>query len=1359
MKGKQSSISEITVLLNGKQAEKAIEVLTSKIEALNNEKEKINAQDLFEKEDIERLKVIDKEISGINRTIKAMKPQMMDVGTVIKNIANVSEKDLGRALQKLTKQTKNLDRSTKEYAENKQKIALLRAEFEKINNEGKKNVNTFDQVGQSIKRLGAYVLAYAGFNELTSGLRKMFDMNIKLSDQLADIEKTTGITGKELAELSNDINSINTRTSVEQLNDLAAAAGKIGITGRDNVLQFVKAGNQINVALGEDLGEDAIKNIAKLNDVLGITKELGVEKALLSTGSAINELGQNSTASEAYLVDFGQRLGGIASQAGITMQQILALGSVTDQLGQNVEVSATALNKFITSIVANTDKVAKAIGVTGEELRSRLDKSTWEGLMFVLEKLNGKGGLAGLAPIMGDLGSDGARLTSVLAALAQNYKMLSSEVDLSNKAFADATSVVNETLKKENSLAGIVARISKNLTTAFQNSEFVSKFKDLALYVEEATSEFDDFGNKIRTASNILSEMVGWMIKLGVYLVQNIDWIARLAFVFSSLKIAIIATNLVMKAHAAWLTTTAAIQTTMTTSGQKLLIYFYQLTFQTGKANAAMRLFNLTTKANPWILAGTALVSLGTAIYGIYRSAGAANREMKAFQSTVNSNIASEQAQATYLFEAAMKAKEGTDERRKAIEELNSKYGEYLPSLLDEVTSTNDLKDALLRVNEALKYKIVMQMKQKDMEDITSGGITSQLNEVDAISKASTATEEMTQKMIMRAKELTDTYSSMGYGATETFLTVRQALEKEFGQVAVQSKEYWSSMNQYVLETISLRDKLAANEKKYSIFMPSKKSDDTVNSLSEGVEVVAPRISKSTTTDADRKKALQKQKEAIDLWLQQKKNALSESRLAEQDSNSESYISEQEYNKALESLEMEALHRRLAIIGLEPEETEKLKGQLLDIRQKMANDIIEMQKKAEEVILDANPLKKEESEYNERLKALGLFGVERENLTKEQLEALELLEKQHGDNILEIKRKERIRQLKLKEELFQSEFQNEKTSRGQEIQKEENQLNIMASLGGYTPDQEFSKRMEIQKAKIQLLYDELAVRREVGAETESINIAIARTEEETLNYIANQYKNKIYLYKQYGAQLGEALGQVLAGQEGALAGFGDVVVDILFDTLEKMVTAWVVKLTGAAIVNTAMITMESIGSMGFAGIAKAAILAGLITAAMAAAKSGLKSLIKGGKKDTSSSSPTTGNRVIKSSGFSAGGYSGQGGTYEVKGFVHGDEYVVPKWMMQNPIVFDTVRTLENIRQTRSQANPLPRQGYVEGGPVQTTIPVASGMDPEMKQIMKDTKKLLSDLNTNGVFTKFNISHFNEESSRYEASVKRGSRKS
>ena len=149
------------------------------------------------------------------------------------------------------------------------------------------------------------------------------------------------------------------------------------------------------------------------------------------------------------------------------------------------------------------------------------------------------------------------------------------------------------------------------------------------------------------------------------------------------------------------------------------------------------------------------------------------------------------------------------------------------------------------------------------------------------------------------------------------------------------------------------------------------------------------RAALTQETEEEAKARIKASNSAIDQWLEKRKNSLKEARLAQQDINSENYVSEEEYNRALESLEMQALQKRLAILGLEPAEIEKIRGQILEIRQKMLDDAVKIQQKFQQVLLNADPVKKEEKEYQDRLRAVGLFGVEREDMTADQLKVLE----------------------------------------------------------------------------------------------------------------------------------------------------------------------------------------------------------------------------------------------------------------------------------------------------------------------------------------------------------------------------------
>lgn len=1215
----QNQTANVVVTLDGKQAEKMLEVLKTKSSDLRAELKTLNDQRLttgLTGQEAQRFDALRKELLETRRVSREVAKQVKDVDDVIRNLSTAPIKAIKDSIKTVEAQINRLNRSTEQYAQKKEQLKKLRDELDRINGTAGKTTSAFGQIGNTVKRLASYVLVYAGFNKLTEGLRTMYNANVALSDQLADIQKTTGLMGQDLADLSNSILRIDTRTPVEQLNALAVAAGKLGISAKEDVLGFVKAGNIINVALGEDLGEDAIRSLAKLNDVLGITKEMGIEKGLLATGSAINELGQSSTANEGYLVDFAQRLGGIAAQTNLTMQQVLALGSASDQLAQSSEVSATALNKFITTLVSKTGQVAKAVGIPLQELQQALDRSTWEGMMMVFEKLSGKGGLAAIAPLMGDLGSDGARLNGVISALVKDTGRLTRELGIANKAFAEGTSVVNEYDTKNNNLAASIQKIGKNIKQWFMGTGVIDFLYRGSSFIEKITRGTDSakeaFEKSVSSVRSLQREIVP-------------------------------------------------------------LLQEYEQLKDSKAADEQERLKTIMAQI------ATAIPSAVSAMdqYG---------------------NILSINTDRAYAF----------IEAQKLIMQQNNK----------------DLIEETKKTISSLEYEYAIAAKQ--VREIQQKG-------------SFTATRYVpTARGPMEAQEYSVTDPAKIKAAQQAYVTLNAELEKQraiLGQLT----------GDYLNEDIERLKKLKAES-----------------------DVVTD---KQTSTGEDPKDVLKRQIEAIDLWLQKKKNALMEARQMETDINNENYISEKEYQDAILALELQALEKRLALQGLEQKEIEEIRGRILEIRQRMIDDSIKIQQEIQKILLDADPVKKENVEYEERLKALNLFGIARENMTKDQLEALRILEEKHKDDLLDIQDKldKDLKEKKEKEfrrsikNQFGMEYEEWNDSRFMDVNNKQTALDINSDLETMFEYEKFNKQMEIHKERMAILQEELDMRKQIGADTADVLQRMSELEWDMAQDSVEHIKYMVDKFKDYGSQIGETLGNLLMKQEGALQSLYDILVDIAFKELEVLANKAIYKLgiTGAETVGEATMksyaTADSIATFGASGAARAAVLAALISAAMAAAKSAVKAALRGQEKDTITSSGGSGQRVIKT-GYSVGGHTGDGPTLEVAGVVHRGEYVVPKWQMQDPVSFDYVRALETIRQTRTRMNPLPvRHGYAEGGPVSTPVSPAYD-DRELKQTLNAMNRLLIKLDRQGVRTEFNISRLNDVQQSYNASRSRGTLK-
>ena len=231
----------------------------------------------------------------------------------------------------------------------------------------------------------------------------------------------------------------------------------------------------------------------------------------------------------------------------------------------------------------------------------------------------------------------------------------------------------------------------------------------------------------------------------------------------------------------------------------------------------------------------------------------------------------------------------------------------------------------------------------------------------------------------------------------------------------------------------------------------------------------------------------------------------------------------------------------------------------------------------------------------------------------------------------------------------------------------------------------------------------------------------AREEEE------EKKKKQFNIMKDFGSEAGMILGQALTDTETT---FADAMHNILLLTLDT--------LRQIAVMAIAERTIKDIGSLGFLGLAKAAGEIALINVAFGA----LKGLIKKPSTSTAnaglndSTTPQTGQRVVSdSTGWYNGGFTGNGGILEVAGSVHREEYVTPAWQLQDPISMNHILALDAIRRQRTSTNPLPVNGFANGGyngrSDEENVMVSSN-NPELLKVLTQLLMLFSELRAKGM---------------------------
>lgn len=367
--------------------------------------------------------------------------------------ANITE--LRQAYKQLEEELNQINTKSEAFANRQKELKNLKKVIDDATGAANKQSGALHT---ALKNLTAYVGMFAVFNQVKTYFVDLFRLNMKFADQLTDIRKVALSTTDEIANLSRELAKIDTRTSLEELNRIAYAGAKLGIQTQGGTMAlagFVRAADQVNVALKEDLGEEALTSLAKITEVMGLIDKYGVEKAMLKTGSAIFRLAATSTASSDKIVDFSNRMLALGEQAALTTPDILALGSAVDSMALEPEVAATAFGKLVTELRKGTSPIEKSLGIATGSLKKMIESGRgMDAILTIFRKMGETKNVFALYGLFKDLGSDGARLVKTMVTMASKNGMLTKAVEESNKAFNDGTAVTVEyNMQQETAMA------------------------------------------------------------------------------------------------------------------------------------------------------------------------------------------------------------------------------------------------------------------------------------------------------------------------------------------------------------------------------------------------------------------------------------------------------------------------------------------------------------------------------------------------------------------------------------------------------------------------------------------------------------------------------------------------------------------------------------------------------------------------------------------------------------------------------------------------------------------------------------------------------------------------------------------
>lgn len=642
---------------------------------------------------------LQKELKKANAEIREMTSSVQQAESVMRRLDRATPKELSKTLSTLRRQLNNIERGSAAWNAHVEKIKLVQRELNSVKRSMSEQESLWTRFSQKMFDWGnAITMSLAAISGLTMSGRNAVQSYADMEGEMASVRKFTGMTMEEIEKLNESFKTMDTRSSREQLNKLAQEAGKLGITSQDAVLEYVRAADVINVALDE-LGEGATRDIGKLSSIYGDADRMGMGKAMLAVGAAINEVSQNSTASASYLVDFENRMAGVGKQADMTVSQIMGYASVLDQNAQQVEMSATALQGVIMKMYKEPEKLARIAGINIQQFAQMVKNDANEALLYFLDTLGRAGGMQALAPMFDEMKLDGARAASVLSVLAGNIESVRREQKLAQEAFDEGTSAITEFNVQNNTVQAQLDKAKKSF-----NEISVTLGKDLLPVMRYA----------ITSSSAALRAL-----KMTVdFMKEHRTLIISLAAGYAGYTVAVKAGTVAQKLWNA----TQKVGNSIAATGKSIVLLlrysYFRLEGQVRKADVVMKAFNRTTKMSPvGILVGA--LSAGAGALLSYRErmksareeaaeAAKAQREYERSITDVTDAAASaskeELAQLRALYQASVNEINSKEERIKAARRLQSLYPEYFASMsteqimLGEAKSKyNELTDSILK--------------------------------------------------------------------------------------------------------------------------------------------------------------------------------------------------------------------------------------------------------------------------------------------------------------------------------------------------------------------------------------------------------------------------------------------------------------------------------------------------------------------------------------------------------------------------------------------------------------------------------------------------------------------------------------
>ena len=621
--------------------------------------------------------------------LKTVKNRMDELRNSI-GLTGMTVRELAQRKKELGLILRNIDPRTPKYKE-------LRAELDKVNVRMKELNGQAASTGFSLNKLAGgfnkYFSMFAAFAASALGMvlsmRKMVDEFSKFDAALKNLSALTGLTGQQLDWLGEQAKILST----------SIIEGNIRITSSaDEILDaYTKVGSKMPELLSD---QEALNEVTKQALILAQAGNIDLDVSVTALTNTMNQF--NATAEEA-----GRYINAIAAGAKYGAADIDYVGTAIVKFG----AAANALNIEVTESIALIEVLGKA-GLSAEEagtgLKTFLLQSAKAADEFNVE-------VVGLEAVLNNLAA--ANLSA-----AEMQKLFG------NRGYVVAQSLVNNLPVYDDLIGKIdgtntayeMAAINSD-THAAKMEQARNKAKLLSIELGQklapvmifSTNAARKFLITLMNLPKIIKENRFLVLALGTALIVyyqaqiKATGAAIAQYLWGQKSIVQIFRNIIAQAAL----TKSTIMHTAATQGCSIA---------TAALRVAMNALKAAMATNPIGLIAVAAATAVAVIWSLAQKTEELSESQKKLQDEIRSSIEPLQKQQVEFNELIHKIKmvnEGTETRKKLIEELNQKYPKFLENLDKENLNNAELEQLLKKVNAHYREKIRLVAMEKIAQD------------------------------------------------------------------------------------------------------------------------------------------------------------------------------------------------------------------------------------------------------------------------------------------------------------------------------------------------------------------------------------------------------------------------------------------------------------------------------------------------------------------------------------------------------------------------------------------------------------------------------------------------------------------